>query len=135
MVGGKVLLIRRGRPPSLNAWSLPGGALKLGETISEGVVREVMEETGLPVTPVVQIGTFDRIVRDAEGRVRYHYVLLDWLCVPVRRTGAEEPQLCAGADAREAVWVKRERLRSMEGLDDIAIGVIEEALARPEGQV
>ncbi|HEX2916882.1 MAG TPA: NUDIX domain-containing protein, partial [Edaphobacter sp.] len=71
-----VLLIRRGREPLLGAWSLPGGALELGETTAEGIVREVFEETGVHIKPVEIVATLDRIVRDEEERVRFHYVLV-----------------------------------------------------------
>ena len=61
-------------------WSLPGGALETGETLHEGVKREVLEETGLIVEPIAIVETFDRIARDAAGRVQFHYVLVDYLC-------------------------------------------------------
>ncbi len=73
-----ILLIRRGREPLLGAWSLPGGALELGETTSEGIVREVFEETGVRARPIEIVVTLDRIVRDEDGRVRFHYVLVEW---------------------------------------------------------
>src|SRR5277367_7191930 len=73
--GTKVLLVRRGQEPLKGEWSLPGGALELGETLQQGVVREVLEETGLIVVPGGIIEIFDRIVRDESGAVRFHYVL------------------------------------------------------------
>jgi 8-oxo-dGTP diphosphatase len=76
----RVLLIRRGHAPMQGEWSLPGGALEVGETLEEGVRREVLEETGLHVKPVVMVEVFDRIARDSTGRVQYHYVLVDFLC-------------------------------------------------------
>jgi ADP-ribose pyrophosphatase YjhB (NUDIX family) len=77
---GGVVLVKRRFEPLAGEWSLPGGALELGETLDAGVAREVVEETGLEVEvgPVVEV--FDRIVRDDEHRVRYHYVLVDFLC-------------------------------------------------------
>ena len=95
-----VLLIRRGREPLLGAWSLPGGALELGETTAEGIVREVFEETGVDAKPIEIVATVDRIVRDEQQRVRFHYVLAEWLCTA---DGAQEP-VC-GDDAVEARWV------------------------------
>lgn len=96
----EILLIRRGREPLLGAWSLPGGALELGETTAEGIVREVFEETGVHIKPVEMVATLDRIVRDEQQRVRFHYVLVEWLCI------ADEPQqpVC-GDDAVEAKWL------------------------------
>ena len=98
---GAVLLIQRGREPMRGRWSLPGGALLLGETLRDGVVREVLEETGLCVEPMEMIVTLDRIVRDDDGSVRYHYVLVDWRCK--LNEAAREP--VAGDDAAAARWV------------------------------
>ena len=77
---GRVLLVQRGHAPMQGEWSLPGGALEVGETLEEGVRREVLEETGLIVEPVAMIEVFDRIARDDTGRVQFHYVLVDYLC-------------------------------------------------------
>jgi 8-oxo-dGTP diphosphatase len=122
---GDVLLIRRGREPMLGAWSLPGGLLEVGETTAEGVVREIFEETGVRVRPVEIVATLDRIVRDADGRVRYHYVLVEWLCVPVE--GSEwEPE--HGDDATAAIWVERGEIYSETyGLVEPTLSVIEKA--------
>jgi 8-oxo-dGTP diphosphatase len=97
---GKVVLIRRRCEPLAGRWSLPGGALELGETLEAAVVREMLEETGLDVEvgPVIEV--FDRIMLDAERRVRYHYVLVDYLCRP--RGGI----LCAGGDVDSAILVE-----------------------------
>jgi len=96
---GKVVLVKRRYEPLAGRWSLPGGTLELGETLETGVVREMREETGLDVEvgPVIEV--FDRIILDAERRVRYHFVLVDYLCWPV---GGE---LQAGSDVDEAILV------------------------------
>ena len=96
---GKVVLVRRRFEPLAGRWSLPGGTLELGETLETGVAREMREETGLDVEvgPVIEV--FDRIILDAERRVRYHFVLVDYLCWPV---GGE---LQAGSDVDEAILV------------------------------
>jgi len=96
-----VLLVRRGQQPLMGRWSLPGGVLELGETLTEGVVREVVEETGLQVTPIAVVESFDRIHRDAEGRVQYHYVLVDYLCHVVCG------EMICGGDATEVCWAAR----------------------------
>ncbi len=94
----RVLLIRRGQSPQLGEWSLPGGALECGETLREAAVREALEETGLAVEAGEMLGVYERVVRNDEGRVRYHYVLIDFLCHP---TGGD---LKAGSDAADVRW-------------------------------
>ena len=117
---GRVLLVRRGHEPLKGQWSLPGGLLELGESITDGVVREVKEETGLMVEPVELVELLDRIHRDGE-RVRYHYVIADYLC---RVVGGE---LKAASDADEARWVERGEWNSHSalGLDSVTVSVIE----------
>jgi len=101
---GRVLLIKRGHAPLKGEWSLPGGALELGETLEEGICREVLEETGLIVEPISTIEVFDRISRDGEGRIQYHYVLVDYLC---RLTGGT---LACATDAADARWATLQEL-------------------------
>lgn len=119
-----ILLIRRGREPLMGTWSLPGGALELGETTAEGVVREVFEETGVHVRTVKTVATLDRIVRDDAGRVQFHYVLVEWLCI------TDKPvELVCGDDAAEARWVPRAEIFSETyALDATTLGVIGSAL-------
>lgn len=111
---GRVALIRRGRPPLEGEWSIPGGALDLGETVRAGVAREAFEETGLTVEPQDLLGVFDRLMRDAEDRVLYHYVLVDFLC---RRTGGE---LRPAGDATAAGWFTREEVAGLGIAKDTA---------------
>jgi 8-oxo-dGTP diphosphatase len=117
---GRVLLVRRGREPLKGQWSLPGGMLEIGESLSAGVAREVMEETGLNVEPVELIELLDRIHREGE-RVRYHYVIADYLC---RVVGGE---LKAASDADAVRWVERAEWNSHSALklDPILVRVIE----------
>ncbi len=100
----RVLLIRRGQAPLLGEWSLPGGALECGETLREAVAREAREETGLTAETGEMLGVYERVVRSDDGRVRYHYVLIDFLCRVV--TG----ELQSGTDAADARWFTREEL-------------------------
>jgi 8-oxo-dGTP diphosphatase len=98
----EVLLIRRRTEPMAGSWSLPGGAIEVGETVREACVREVLEETGLKVEAVAEVECVDIIVRDDARRVQYHYLIVDILC----RVLAGE--LLAGEDASEAVWADAE---------------------------
>jgi 8-oxo-dGTP diphosphatase len=106
----RVLLVLRGNAPMQGEWSLPGGALEVGETLEEGVRREVLEETGLAVEPVAMVEVFDRIARDQDGRVQFHYVLVDYLC---RISGGSAA--CA-TDAIDLRWAAREELDAIAPL-------------------
>jgi 8-oxo-dGTP diphosphatase len=78
--GGEVLLVRRGQDPALGSWSLPGGLVELGETLADAIRRELAEETGLTVTLLGISAVAERVFRDPDGRIAYHYVLVDFLC-------------------------------------------------------
>ena len=95
----RVVLIKRRHEPLAGQWSLPGGAVEVGETLESCVAREMLEETGLEIEvgPVIEV--FDRITKDDDGRVRYHYVLVDYLCWVTGGT------LQAGSDVDDAVLV------------------------------
>ena len=117
---GRVLLVRRGTEPMLGKWTLPGGMLEVGESLTDGVIREVREETGLTVEPVELIELLDRIYREGE-RVRYHYVIADYLC---RVLGGA---LKAASDADAVRWVDRSEWNSHSALrlDPVTVRVIE----------
>jgi 8-oxo-dGTP diphosphatase len=107
-----VLLVKRARPPLQAQWSIPGGALEIGELVREAVVREAREETGLIVEPGELLGVYDRVLRDDQQRVQYHYVLIDFLC---RGIGGE---LAAADDAAEVRWFTREQLPALTLVED-----------------
>jgi 8-oxo-dGTP diphosphatase len=117
----KVLLVRRGQEPLKGKWSLPGGVLELGETLEQGVIRELHEECGLNVLPTSIVEVFDKITRDADGRIEYHYVLIDFLCKPAGGS------LRCASDADDARWVGREQLNSHSSynLEPFTVMVIE----------
>jgi len=119
----RVLLIRRGTAPLLGEWSLPGGVLECGETLREAVVREAREETGLMVEPGEMLGVYERVIRDDEKRVRYHYVLIDFLC---HSSGGD---LKAGSDAADVRWFTRNELPALNLAFD-ANDVVLKGLAR-----
>ena len=97
---GRVLLIRRAKPPRRGEWSLPGGLQKLGETVFQAASREVMEEAGVIVRPLALVDVVDLIEWD-EQRVRYHYTLIDILAAFV------DGEAVAGADAADVLWAEQ----------------------------
>lgn len=101
---GRVLLVERGRPPSQGEWALPGGLLDLGEAVRAGIIREVREETGAEIEIVELVDLFEPIHRDADGTVRYHFVVIDFWAH--YRGGKVAP----GDDADQAVWAPVEKL-------------------------
>jgi len=123
---GEVLLVKRGAPPSQGKWSLPGGLVQLGESAEAAAVREAAEECGLRVRLLGLVGVVDRITRDAEGRVRYHYVLVDYLAL------AEAGVARAGSDAAEVRWVPVRDLKHYETTDGLA-AMVQKAVSLSEG--
>jgi 8-oxo-dGTP diphosphatase len=122
--GARVVLVRRAHEPLKGEWSLPGGAVELGETLAEALVREVGEETGLEIRvgPVVEV--VDRVHRTGDGRVEYHFVIVDYLCAP---TGG---QLAAASDADGACWAPLDDL-SPYRLTAQALAVVAKAARTP----
>jgi 8-oxo-dGTP diphosphatase len=96
---GRALLIKRGHPPLEGEWSIPGGTLEVGETLLEGVRRELAEETGIEVRVLDLIEVFERVYRDESGRPRYHFVILDYLCERI------SGQAHAASDVTDVAWV------------------------------
>jgi len=78
----QVLLVQRGKEPAKGKWSLPGGLVELGESLHDAVRREVLEEVGLSIVVLDLVVALDRVIYDEEGRIQYHYILLDFLCEP-----------------------------------------------------
>jgi len=119
---GKVLLIRRGKPPLYGRWVVPGGTVELGESLEQALVREMREETGLEVVPLEVLTVFDRIERDGD-RVVYHYVIVDYLC---RWLGGEAR---AASDALEAAWAALDDLPRYD-LPQKALEVVQDAFRK-----
>jgi 8-oxo-dGTP diphosphatase len=118
---GRVVLIKRKYEPLAGQWSLPGGTLEIGESLEAGVAREMREETGLEVAVGPVVDVFDRILLDTDGRVRYHFVLIDYLCRPIGGS------LVAGSDVADAVLADPGALAPFR-LTPKAISVIDRAL-------
>jgi ADP-ribose pyrophosphatase YjhB (NUDIX family) len=119
----RVLLVKRAHPPLEAQWSIPGGVLEVGEMVREAAIREVREETGLIVEPGDLLGVYDRVLRNAEQRVQYHYVLIDFLCRPA---GGE---LQAADDATEVRWYSCEELPVLRLAED-TLDVIRKGFAQ-----
>lgn len=117
----RIMLVQRGGEPLKGWWSLPGGVLETGETLAEGVKREVLEETGLVVEPVHMLTIFERIMPDEAGRPEYHYVLVDYVC---RIVSGEE---CAADDCAAIRWAARDEVAAITPLTKGTLGVIEQA--------
>ena len=119
---GRVLLVKRAHEPLKGEWSLPGGGVEVGETLHDAVVREVREETGLDVRvgPVVEV--IDRIHPEVDGRVEFHFVIIDYLCSVAGGT------MVHSSDAADACWVEADDLPRY-ALTEIATTVIRKALA------
>jgi mutator protein MutT len=103
---GHILLVRRANPPMQGEWSIPGGLVETGETTKEALIREVREETCLEIEPLRLIEVFERILRDKEARVQYHFVLIDYLCRFV------SGEAVASSDVTHAVWATADELES-----------------------
>jgi ADP-ribose pyrophosphatase len=102
-----VLLVRRGQPPAEDLWAIPGGSVEIGETLQEAAEREILEETGIQIRASKPIYTFDVIDRDAAGKVRFHYVIVDLAADYV--LGEPSP----GDDAVEARWVSAKEINGL----------------------
>lgn len=102
--GEEYLLIRRAAEPDKGLWSIPGGLVEVGERLREAAAREALEETGLTVEVMRELSVIDKIIRDEAGRVKYHFIIVDYLA---RRVSGE---LCASDDALEARWVSPDGL-------------------------
>ncbi|MDE3199509.1 MAG: NUDIX hydrolase [Acidobacteriota bacterium] len=118
---GRVLLARRAHAPMRGKWTLPGGAVELGETSREAIIREVHEETGLSVHPVALVEIVDRIDRRG-SRIRFHYVIADFLCF------VDGGIAQANSDASAIEWLRPAQWRSGAlNLDAVTLRVIEKA--------
>ena len=126
---GRALLIRRGSEPLRGEWSIPGGTLELGESLEEGVARELLEETGIEVRVLELIEVFDRVFLedgvtggDTKRRPRFHFVIADYLCERVRG----EPR--AGSDVTDVAFAREEELTRFH-LTTTATRVLKKAFA------
>ena len=115
-----VLLIKRKNPPSANTWSIPGGVVEIGETIREAIIREVKEELGLQIRPERIVDVIDCIIPDKEGKIMYHYVVIDFLCTALSGNPV------ANSDIKEFIFEPLNKLSSL-GLSHNLKRVIEKA--------
>jgi len=124
--GDMVLLVQRGQEPAKGRWVIPGGAVELGEKVQEAVKRELREECGIEIEVGPVAAVVDRIERDAAGRVRYHYVIIDFFCDYV--SGDLHP----ASDADQARWVKAEDLPQYD-LSEKSLALLRQALGLSPG--
>lgn len=117
----QVLVVRRANPPLQGQWSIPGGLVETGETTREAVIREIREETGLTIKPLELIEVFERILRDSDSRVQYHFVVIDYLC------RIESGMLDPGSDVSEIRWAGFDELQVL-GITPETRAVIEKGL-------
>jgi 8-oxo-dGTP diphosphatase len=122
IAGDRTLLVRRGSAPLEGQWSIPGGMLELGESIEEGVRRELSEETGVQVRVRELIEVFERIIPGEGGRIRYHFVIVDYLCELI------SGEARAASDVSDVAWVREEELGKYS-LTEIATRVIQRGFA------
>jgi ADP-ribose pyrophosphatase YjhB (NUDIX family) len=119
--GEKALLVRRAKDPGRGQWSIPGGAIEVGETLHQALSREMREETNLAVEIGPLVEAVDRIVHDAEGNVMFHYIVVDYLCF----APAEEPR--PGSDVSEVCFASAKDWPGF-GLDRLALDTLHKAL-------
>ena len=119
---GCVLLVRRANPPLEGEWSIPGGLVETGETTQEALIREVREETSLEIEPVKLVKVFERILRDEQSRVQYHFVLIDYLCRVV------QGEALAASDVSELSWASADELETYSVAEETC-RVIREAIS------
>lgn len=117
---GRVLMVQRGRPPRAGIWSLPGGLQLLGETVADGIRREIAEEAGIEIDLLGLVEVIDSVHRDADGRVLYHYTIIDYAA---RWTAGEA---AAGDDAAAVAWVDPAELHRLETWEE-TLRVIEKS--------
>jgi len=118
---GRVLLVERGKSPSKGAWAVPGGSVELGETLAQAVEREVLEETGVTVRAGRVVHAFDAVVRDEQGRVRFHYVIVDLEARYVHGNPV------AAGDASDARWFSIDELAGVR-VHPVTMEVLQRAL-------
>jgi ADP-ribose pyrophosphatase len=119
---GQVLLVLRGREPAKGIWGIPGGLLELGETLAEGARREVLEECNVEIRVGPVVGVFEPMQRDPDGRLRYHYVVVDLLA------HYQDGELRAADDADDACWVDVDRLEELPILPE-TVAIVRKAAA------
>ena len=110
--GDEVLLVKRGTEPRAGQWSLPGGRQQPGETVREAAIREVIEETGLTVTPATLIDVVDSITYGEDGSMQYYYTLVDF------SAEWQAGDACAGDDAVDVCWMRLDQLGGLDMWDE-----------------
>ena len=118
----RALLIRRGQPPLEGRWSIPGGILEIGETITSAIERELKEETGIAVRVLGLLEIYEKVLRDSDNRAQYHFIILDYMCEFV------EGEAEADGDVTDAAWVNENDLETLQ-LTSAALRVVKKAFS------
>jgi len=118
--GDQILLVKRGQPPAVGKWSLPGGIVEPGERLAEAARRELKEETGLEAEPLGVLWVLNNVVLDSTGRVKYHYLIVDILF----DSGSARGSLRAGGDAIEARWFSLDEVLSRDDVSRTVKGLV-----------
>ena len=122
---GRVLVTQRARGPGIGIWSMPGGVVEAGETLTEAIIREIKEETSLTIEPVALVGHREVVVRDGQGRASRHFVILCF----ASRWIAGEPRL--NEELSDARWLRPEELSTLKTTDGLA-EIVAQAFERME---
>ena len=123
-----VLLIRRGQAPARGKWTLPGGVIELGESPEDALIREIWEECRLDIEPGGLVEVIEKVIEDPEGRIRYNYLILDYLASCHPRGSCRQTPVKAGTDVTDVRWIPLDELGSYE-LTDGLTDVIDKAVA------
>ncbi len=117
---GRVLLIQRGTPPAQGKWTLPGGAIEVGESPEDALIREIQEECQLEIRPTRVVEIVNKVIRDDEGKVLYHYLIIDYLVECRDSRPCHDFAVQPTSDAANARWVRLEELGNYELTEGVA---------------
>ena len=119
----KVILVRRGNDPSKGLWAIPGGNVEIGEQVHQTAIRELLEECNVHIEPYDLLGVVDLILKDNNGKIQYHYVLIEYLAKYV------EGELKPRSDVSDAGWFAKEDLAGLD-IPEVTLKILEKAFQK-----